>query len=108
MMATCLELAGAKYPQEFNDKELTPHESLSLVPILKGSSNDRDHAYIFNHGGTHAIVKGDYKIVREGRRPWALYNLAKNRTETNNLASKNPELVTKMAAIWEKRWGRKK
>ncbi len=108
MMATCLDLADAEYPEEFNDKALPPHESLSLVPIFKGSSNDRDHAYIFNHGGTHAIVKGDYKIVREGRRPWALYNLAKNRTETENLAAKKPELVLEMATIWEQRWGKKK
>ena len=108
LMATCLELAGAKYPKKFNGQETKPHESLSLVPILKGKSVDRDHAYVFNHGGTHAIVKGEYKIVREGRRPWALYHLAKDRTETKNLAKQEPDLVTEMAAIWEKRWGKKK
>ena len=107
-MATCLELAGAKYPKKFNGQETKPHESLSLVPILKGKSVDRDHAYVFNHGGTHAIVKGEYKIVREGRRPWALYHLAKDRTETKNLAKQEPDRVTEMAAIWEKRWGKKK
>ena len=69
---------------------------------------DRDHAYVFNHGGTHAIVKGEYKIVREGRRPWALYHLAEDRTETNNIATKSPERVTEMATIWEKRWGKGK
>jgi arylsulfatase len=108
MMATCLELAGAEYPEEFNGKETKPHESISLVPILKGKTVDRDHAYVFNHGGTHAIVKGEYKIVREGRRPWALYHLAKDRTETKNLAKQDPDRVTEMAAIWEKRWGKKK
>jgi arylsulfatase len=108
LMATCLELAGAKYPKEFNDKETKPHESISLVPILKGKTVDRDHAYVFNHSGTHAIVKGEYKIVREGRRPWALYHLAKDRTETKNLAKQDPDRVTEMAAIWDKRWGKKK
>ncbi len=107
MMATCLELAGAEYPKEFNGKAIAPHESLSLVPVLKGGSVDRGHAYIFNHAGTHAIVKGDYKIVREGRRPWALYNLARNRTETKNLAGQHPELVETLAAIWEARWGKR-
>ena len=108
LMSTCLELAGAKYPKKFNGQETKPHESLSLVPILKGKSVDRHHAYVFNHGGTHAIVKGEYKIVREGRRPWALYHLAKDRTETKNLAKQEPDRVTEMAAIWEKRWGKKK
>mgnify|MGYP003980600665 FL=1 len=108
MMATCLELAETKYPEEFNGKETKSHESFSLVPILKGKAVDRNHAYVFNHGGTHAIVKGDYKIVREGRRPWTLYHLAEDRTETKNLAAKHPDLVTQMAAIWEKRWGKGK
>jgi arylsulfatase len=106
MMATCIELAGAKYPAQLNGSAIDPHESISLVPIIKGGSNDRNHAYIFNHAGTHAIVKGDYKIVREGKGPWALYDIAKNRTETNNLADKQPGQVTNLVAIWENRWGR--
>ena len=51
-------------------------------------------------------MKGDFKIVREGKRPWALYNIAENRTETDNLAGKYPEQVIKLAAIWEGRWGK--
>ncbi len=82
--------------------------SLSLVPIFKGSTVDRDHTYIFNHSGTHAIVKGDYKIVREGKRPWELYNLAENRTETIDLAEKDPKRVKAMAEFWDARWGRSK
>jgi len=108
MMATCLELAGAEYPKEFNGQKVVQHESLSLVPIFKGSKVDREHVYIFNHSGTHAIVKGDYKIVREGKRPWALYNLAENRTETINLADKQPERVKAMEQLWNARWGKKK
>ena len=106
MMATCMELSGAKYPAQFNGGKIYPHESMSLVPIIKGGSNDRNHPYIFNHSGTHAIVKGDFKIAREGRRPWALYNIAGNRTETENIAGKYPEQVTELATIWENRWGK--
>ncbi len=106
MMATCLELGEAKYPEKLNGEAIDPHESISLVPIIRGGSNDRNHAYIFNHSGTHAIVKGDFKIVREGRRPWALYNITKNRTETEDLAKENPDQVAKLASIWEARWGK--
>ncbi|MFP6618016.1 MAG: sulfatase-like hydrolase/transferase, partial [Pirellulaceae bacterium] len=108
MMATCIDLAGAQYPARFNEKTIAAHESLSLVPILKGKTTDRNHAYIFNHAGTHAIVKGDYKIVREGKRPWTLYNLARDRTETRNLAEQEPERVEALARIWEARWGQGK
>ena len=107
LMATCLELAGTSYPEKFADKTLEAHESKSLVPILTGDSTDRNHAYLFNHSGTHAIIRGDYKIVREGKRPWALYNLAKNRTETINLAKKLPQIVEDLSEIWETRWGEK-
>ena len=107
LMATCLELAGTSYPEKFADKTLEIHESKSLVPILTGDSTDRNHAYLFNHSGTHAIIRGDYKIVREGKRPWALYNLAKNRTETINLAKKLPQVVDDLSEIWEARWGEK-
>jgi arylsulfatase len=108
MMATCLELAGADYPEQFNGNRIEPHESMSLVPVFEGRTVDRDHAYLFNHAGTHAVVKGDYKIVREGRSAWALYNLAENRTETKNLAEQYPERVEALAAIWNARWGRPK
>ena len=35
-------------------------------------------------------------------------DLAKNRTETINLASKNPEIVSNLEKIWDERWGKKK
>ena len=107
MLATCIDLAGSVYPKKFGDNNIDPHESLTLVPILKGKKVNRDHSYLFNHSGTHAVVKGDYKIVREGKRPWSLYNLAENRTETINLATKNPDVVKSLEVIWNKRWGKR-
>lgn len=104
MLATCIDLAGSSYPKKFGDNNIDPHESMSLVPILEGKKVNRNHAYLFNHSGTHAVVKGDYKIVREGKRPWSLYNLAKNRTETINLARKNPDIVKNLEEIWNQRW----
>jgi arylsulfatase len=108
MMATCIDLAGAQYPKESGSEKIEPHESISLAPIFRRESVDRDHAYLFNHAGTHAVVKGDFKIVREGRRPWALYNLAKNRTETINLAKQSPGRVKELAEHWYARYGRPK
>jgi arylsulfatase len=105
MMATCLDLAGTEYPATFEGNRVEKSESLSLVPIFKAGTNDRSHPYIFNHGGTRALVKGDYKAVQEGRGAWALYNIKENHTETVNLAAKNPEVLANLVKLWEDRWG---
>jgi len=104
LLATCLELADAEYLAEIADKDTVPHESRSFVPFLKGKSLPKDHPYFFNHAGTVALIKDDYKIVREGREDWALYNLIEDRTETKDLAKQKPELVAEMEKIWMSRW----
>ncbi|NQU24604.1 MAG: arylsulfatase, partial [Candidatus Nealsonbacteria bacterium] len=108
MMATCIELAGAEYPKQFNGKPISPHESLSLVPVITGGKQPHDHAYYFNHSGTHAVIRGDWKVIRERNGPWHLYNLTENRTETENRADANPQLVEQLTALWHARFERKK
>ena len=107
MMATCIELAGGEYPEKFAGQTIRSHESLSLVPVINGKSQPHDHAYLFNHNRTYAVIQGDYKIVKEGKGDWALYNFAKDRTETNDLASKHPEKVEALSKLWHARWGKK-
>jgi arylsulfatase len=42
------------------------------------------------------------KLVRIGREgPWELYDLAKDRTEINNLAAENPSLAKELEGKWE-------
>ena len=105
-MATCLELAGAKYPEKLNEIPLKLHASRSLVPAMLGKELPRDHAYFFNHAGSHALVKGNYKIVREPNSAWELYDLSNNRTETKNIAQEHPEVVSELSKLW-KRWSTK-
>lgn len=108
IMATCLELAGAAYPKEFQGRPIVPHESQSLVPVISGGRQPHEHPYFFKHGRTDALIRGDYKIVREGKKPWELYHLARDRTETMNIAETHPERVAEMAHQWEARWGKGK
>jgi arylsulfatase A-like enzyme len=107
LMATCSELAGAEIPTEFAGHAIDPSESLSLVPVIKGGTQPRGHVYYFNHSNTHAVITGEYKIVREYGGPWALYNLAVDRTEMNDLSADQPDRVAEMSALWEARWGTK-
>ena len=105
MMATCLELGQGTYPSSWQGTPIAEHESQSLVPVIRGGKQPRQHAYYFNHGGSHAVIQGDFKIIRERNGPWALYNLAQNRTETRDLAKTDPQRVSRMAALWQARWG---
>lgn len=52
------------------------------------------------------MIKGDFKVVREGKGPWALYNLAEDRTETRDLAKQYPERVQELTDLWNARWGK--
>ena len=54
--------------------------------------------------GQVAVRIGDLKVVRRGLKtkqpgPWELYDLSKDRAETENLAAKHPEVIRKAAAI---------
>jgi len=104
VLATCLDLAGAYYPEKFKGKSILPNEGISLVPILKGRQMDDEHAYYFNHQGTYAIIKGDWKIVCERGGEWELYNLKTDKTEMTNLAGEMPEKVKQLARLWEARF----
>ena len=110
IMPTCLELAGVKYPEEFNGTKTTPPEGLSLVPVLNGGKLDREFLF-WEHEGNRAIRMGKWKLVARVAEPmkftpedentWELYDLDQDPSETVNLAEKYPDRVKKMAAKWE-------
>ncbi len=96
-MATCLELAGAAYP---DDKP--PYVGKSLVPLLQGENKPiHTEPMFWEHEGNAAMRLGKWKLVREYKKPWELYNIDKDRTEMKNLASKRAAKRDEMVAAWE-------
>lgn len=103
IMATCVELAKAKYPEEYKGNAIIPLEGRSLAPIFKKGSR-QGHDYIgFEHFNERAFLGRDgWKIVGPGvRAKWELYDLNTDRTEKNNLAAEYPEKVSEMAKVYE-------
>jgi arylsulfatase len=101
IMATCVAVSGAKYPAEFNGNPILPMEGRSLLPAFANLPIERDALY-WEHEGNAAVRVGDWKLVRRGQNGvWELYNLKADRTELNDLASKNPETAKELAAKWD-------
>jgi arylsulfatase len=96
IMATCIDLSGAKYPAG-----KTPPEGKSLAPAFAGKPIERDAIY-WEHEGNRAVRAGKWKLVAKGPgAAWELYDISKDRTEQNDLAAQFPEKLKELVAKWE-------
>jgi arylsulfatase len=101
VLPTCLDLAGAEYPKAFNGHPVTAVEGRSLVPTLQGKEREPHPALFWEHQGNRAVRKGDWKLVADNGKPWALYDLSQDRAELNDLASRRSGTVRELAALYE-------
>lgn len=97
---TFAELAGQSLP--FGT------DGISLVPLLLNKGKQKQHDFLYwefhEDGGRQAVRMGDWKGIKEGvmkdaESPIALYNLAKDPKESNNLSVQYPEVVKKIQEI---------
>ena len=101
IMATAVEITGAKYPTERNGHEIQPMEGVSLVPAFAGEPLDRTVPIYWEHEGNRAIRHGKWKLVMKFMGPWELYDIEADRTEQHDLIEEEPELAKELAAEWE-------
>ncbi|VGO12775.1 Arylsulfatase [Pontiella desulfatans] len=119
ILPTCLELAGADYPDTFRGKKTEALAGRSMLPILQGTSRDPAEALFFNDKGQQAIIfQGRWKLLIEPGwylqtrdKPgiaYELYDLETDPAETRNLANEKPEMVqnlSKKCEAWIKECG---
>ena len=101
LMATCLDVAGTRYPAKFQHRELIALEGKSLLPIFQGKTREGHNAIFWEHEGNRAVRLDKWKLVAEHARAWELYDLDADRTELNNLAARNPDIVQAMTRRYE-------
>lgn len=103
-MPTFLELAGAKYPAEFKGQKIIPVEGRSLVPVFEGKTRQAHEQICWEWSGNCAIRQGKWKLVWDTlnkAKQWELYDLEADRTESHDLAAKQPDRVQAMKAAYE-------
>ena len=107
VMATCVDLSGATYPEIYKGYQITPMQGVSLVPNFRGKHTKRTVTY-WEHEANIGLRDGKWKIVtrtHEGKKfnPHSieLYDMETDPTEMNNLAADNPVRVAKMFAHWQ-------
>ncbi len=101
IMATCVDVGQAEYPQKHDGNTIHPMEGVSLTSAFSEDTVTREAIY-FEHEGNRAVRRGSWKLVAKGRESaWELYNIEHDRSETNNLAEEQPEMVQELANLWQ-------
>ena len=90
-MPTFVELAGADYPDTYQDVKIPPMEGISLVPVFYGQQS---------------VVRGPWKYYRDGQGDEHLYHLENDGSEIHDVARQHPQIVQELCdrhAVWAKR-----
>lgn len=100
VLPTVAELAGAKAPKDI--------DGLSIVPELLGEAaagrKQAQHDFLYwELSGQTAVRMGTWKAVQpRPKAPWQLYDLAKDVSESADVAADHPDVLAKMKVLAER------
>ncbi|MEN8128325.1 MAG: sulfatase-like hydrolase/transferase [Planctomycetota bacterium] len=93
---TVAEVVGA-------EMTVPPVDGINILPVFAGKMKERPKPIGFASRGQAAWHDGRYKLFRSGgSKPWSLYDLDADPTESKDLAAEMPERVKAMAGDFEK------
>ena len=93
--ATILAAANAKPADGY------PLDGIDLLPMMKTITKPQDRTLFWRMADQDAVRHGEWKYFRKGDQRY-LFNLSADAHEQANYVSKNPELLTRLAAEFEK------
>lgn len=95
---TILELAGL--PPEMKGGS-HPRPGQSLVPSFN-TDTSRERTLWWSHEGNRSLRQANWKISVAGMDgQWELYDLSSDRTETNDLATAQPDKLQSLLQLWQ-------
>ena len=109
IMATVIDVTGAKYPPENQGNPLPSPDGISLVPAFDGKPLRRNQPLFMEHENNAFVRDREWKLVGKGvamprglqKQKWELYRIEEDGTEMKDLAKQHPERVARMSAQWE-------
>ncbi len=98
IMATFVDITDAKYPLTNRGKRVIPYEGESLLPVFNNAARPRKKPLFWQWSKGKAVLKSKWKLV-SWKDNWELFDLEKDKTETNDLSAKHPEVVNELKMI---------
>lgn len=106
---TFYQLAGVGYPSNYNETVTNPLPGKSLLPLLKGETNEvkREEPLFWERANNKAVRQGKWKLVSSvsNDNAFELYDIESDRSENVNLAAKYPEIVERLKKEYD-RWAK--
>jgi hypothetical protein len=92
LLPTFCDLAGTEIPLGL--------DGVSLAPLLTGKGERRPRDFLIHEAGKgHSIIRGDHKLIRRPDGDVEVYDLAKDPSETFNLAKKFPAITETLGKL---------
>jgi arylsulfatase len=102
LVPTILDAAQVKHPDQFAGHAVLPLEGTSLLKTIADGAASGTRQLGFEHETNRAWIDGNFKLVvrHENADALELYDLSKDPSELDNLASAQPTRVANMVAAW--------
>ena len=93
VLPTIAELCNAKAPNDI--------DGLSILPTILGVGEQQQHSFLYWEFGNQTAARiGNWKAIFSRKQDsWELFNVAKDVSETNNLADAHPEKLAQLQAV---------
>ena len=96
VLPTIAETVGAKVPPGVDGMSFLPE----LIGEQVAGHPQAQHDYLYWEKGKWVTIRqGDWCAVNTGRNKWELYNMARDPSQSNDVAAASPEVLSKLQAL---------